>query len=82
MPEFQRTVGQQIQNGERRSPSLDGYPTVIRSWKRRYEAGALAAVIVKEDVVPARQLRERRSSRFGSSSASASSWPGPPRLGR
>src|SRR5215831_2991237 len=61
-PEFKRNVVQQIQKGEKTlaelSRELDIYPTVIRTWKRRYEAGASTAVTANEDVVPASQLRE------------------------
>jgi transposase-like protein len=45
--EFKRQVVQQIQKGEKAlaelSRELDIYPTVIRTWKRRYEAGASTA---------------------------------------
>ncbi len=46
----------------RRAPSsavsLDIAPSVIRNWKRHYEAGASTAVAASEEVVPASQLRE------------------------
>ncbi len=32
--------------------------TVVRQWKRRFEAGATAAVATNEDVVPVSALRE------------------------
>jgi transposase len=61
-PEFKRNVVQQIQNGEKTlaelSRELDMYPTVIRTWKRQYEAGASTPVTANEGVVPASQLRE------------------------
>src|SRR5262249_5725676 len=40
------------------SRELDISPSVIRNWKRHYEAGATAAVAANEDVVPVSQLRE------------------------
>jgi transposase-like protein len=47
-PEFKRNVVQQIQKGEKTlaelSRELNIYPTVIRTWKRRYEAGASTAM--------------------------------------
>lgn len=61
-PEFKRGVVQQILKGEKTlaelSRELDIYPTVLRSWKRHYEAGASTAVAANEDVVPASALRE------------------------
>jgi len=61
-PEFKRQVVQQIQKGEKTlaelSRELDLYPTVLRTWKRRYEAGASTAVTANDDVVPASQLRD------------------------
>jgi transposase len=61
-PEFKRQVVQQIQKGEKTLAELrrelDIDPTVIRTWKRRDEAGASTAVTANEDVVPASQLRD------------------------
>jgi transposase-like protein len=61
-PEFKRTVVPQIRKGEltlaELSRELDIYRAVIRTWKRRYEAGASTAVTTNQDVVPASQLRE------------------------
>jgi len=60
--EFKRTQVQRILTGEKTlaelSRELDIRPTVIRNWKRHYEAGATTAVAANEDVVPASQLRE------------------------
>jgi transposase-like protein len=61
-PEFKRRVVQQILKGKKTlaelSREFDIYPTVLRSWKRHYEAGASTAVAANEDVVPASALRE------------------------
>jgi hypothetical protein len=38
-------------------PLLNISPSVIRNWKRHYEAGATAAVVANEEVVPVSQLR-------------------------
>jgi len=40
------------------SRELDIQPSVVRQWKRRFEAGATAAVATNEDVVPVSALRE------------------------
>src|SRR5262245_10076449 len=60
--EFKRTQVQRILTGEKTlaelSRELDIRSTVIRNWKRHYEAGATTAVAANEDVVPASQLRE------------------------
>ncbi len=37
---------------------LDIQPSVVRQWKRRFEAGATAAVATNEDVVPVSALRK------------------------
>src|SRR5262245_12233533 len=61
-PEFKRSQVQRILTGEKTlaelSRELDVSPSVVRNWKRRYEAGASTAVAANEDVVPASQLRE------------------------
>lgn len=60
--EFKRATVQRILTGEKTvaelSRELDIAPSVIRNWKRHYEAGATTAVAANEDVVPASQLRE------------------------
>jgi len=59
-PEFKREVVQQILNGEKTlaqvSREYDVNPTVVRTWKRRYESGAATAVKTNEDVVAASEL--------------------------
>src|SRR5262244_3515071 len=61
-PEFKRSQVQRILTGEKTlaelSRELDVSPSVVRNWKRHYEAGASTAVAANEDVVPASQLRE------------------------
>ena len=61
-PEFKRGVVQQLLKGEKTlaevSRELDIQPSVVRQWKRRFEAGATAAVATNEDVVPVSALRE------------------------
>jgi transposase len=60
--EFKRTQIQRVLTGEKTlaelSRELDISPSVIRNWKRHYEAGATAAVAANEEVVPVSQLRE------------------------
>ena len=60
--EFKRGVVQQLLKGEKTlaevSRELDIQPSVVRQWKRRFEAGATAAVATNEDVVPGSALRE------------------------
>src|SRR4030095_2743004 len=60
--EFKRCVVQQLLKGEKTlaevSRELDIQPSVVRQWKRRFEAGATAAVATNEDVVPVSALRE------------------------
>jgi transposase-like protein len=60
--EFRRGVVQQLLKDEKTlaevSRELDIQPSVVRQWKRRFEAGATAAVATKEDVVPVSALRE------------------------
>ncbi len=60
--EFKRTQIQRVLTGEKTlaelSRELDISPSVIRNWKRHYEAGATAAVAANEDVVPISQLRD------------------------
>src|SRR3981081_2193164 len=60
--EVKRGVVQQLRKGEKTlaevSRELDIQPSVVRQWKRRFEAGATAAVATNEDVVPASALRE------------------------
>ncbi len=55
-------VVQQLLKGESTlaevSRELDIQPSVVRQWKRRFEAGATAAVATNEDVVPVSALRE------------------------
>ncbi len=55
-PVFTREVVQPIQKGETTlaelSRELDIYPTVIRTWKHRYEAGASTAVTANETWFP------------------------------
>lgn len=41
-----------------RAPRHRSAYVVIRTWKRRYEGGASAAVTANKDVVPASQLRD------------------------
>ncbi len=61
-PDFKQATVQRILTGEKTmaelSRELDIAPSVIRNWKRHYEAGASTAVAANEDVVPASQLRE------------------------
>jgi hypothetical protein len=58
-----RGVVQQLLKGEKTlaqvSRELDIQPSVVRQWKRRFEAGATAAVATNEDVVPVRSSRGR-----------------------
>lgn len=58
--EFKRKLVQQILKGEKTlaelSREFDISPTVVRNWKRRFEAGAATAVKANEDVVPASEL--------------------------
>jgi transposase-like protein len=60
--EFKRGVVQQLLKGEKTlaevSRERDIQPRVVRQWKRRFEAGATAAVATNEDVVPVSALRE------------------------
>src|SRR5438105_14921668 len=60
--EFKRGVVQQLLKGDKTlaevSRELDIQPSVVRQWKRRFEAGATAAVATNEDVVPVSALRE------------------------
>jgi transposase len=60
--EFKRGVVQQLLKSEKTlaevSRELDIQPSVVRQWKRRFEAGATAAVATNEDVVPVSALRE------------------------
>src|SRR2546427_4277203 len=60
--EFKRGVVQQLLKGEKTlaevSRGLDIQPSVVRQWKRRFEAGATAAVATNEDVLPVSALRE------------------------
>ena len=60
--EYKRGVVQQLLKGEKTlaevSRELDIQPSVVRQWKRRFEAGATAAVATNEDVVPVSALRE------------------------
>src|SRR4029079_10107732 len=62
--EFKRGVVQQLLKGDKtlaagaREPDIQ--PSVVRQWKRRFEAGATAAVGTNEDVVPVSALREAR----------------------
>jgi len=60
--EFKRGVVQQLLKGEKTlaevSRELDIQPSVARQWKRRFEAGATAAVATNEDVVPVSALTE------------------------
>jgi transposase len=60
--EFKRGVVQQLQKGEKTlaevSRELDIQPSVVRQWRRRFDAGATAAVATNEDVVPVSALRE------------------------
>jgi transposase len=60
--EFKRGVVQQLLKGEKNltevSRELDIQPSVVRQWKRRFEAGATAAGATNEDVVPVSALRE------------------------
>ena len=57
-----RGVVQQLLKGEKTlaevSRELDIQPSVVRQWKRRFEAGATAAVATNEDVVPVSALQE------------------------
>src|SRR5215471_20068473 len=60
--EFKRGVVQRLLNVEKTlaevSRELDIQPSVVRQWRRRFEAGATAAVATNEDVVPVSALRE------------------------
>ena len=60
--EFKRGVVQQLLKGDKTlaevSRELDIQPSVVRQWKRRFEAGATAAVATNQDVVPVSALRE------------------------
>ena len=60
--EFKRGVVQHLLKGEKTLAEvlreLDIQPSVVRQWKRRFEAGATAAVATNEDVVPVSALRE------------------------
>jgi transposase-like protein len=60
--EFKRGVVQQLLKGEKTlaevSRELDIQPSVVRQWRRRFEAGAIAAVATNEDVVPVSVQRE------------------------
>ena len=60
--EFKRGVAQQLLKGEKTlaevSRELDIQPSVVRQWKRRFDAGATTAVAANDDVVPASVLRE------------------------
>ena len=60
--EFKRGVVQQLLKGDKTlaevSRELDIQPSVVRQWRRRFEAGATAAVATNEDVVPVSALRE------------------------
>ena len=54
--EFKRGVVQQLLKGEKTlaevSRELDIQPSVVRQWRRRFEADATAAVATNEDVIP------------------------------
>jgi transposase-like protein len=54
--EFKRGVVQQLLKGEKTlaevSRELDIQPSVVRQWKRRFEAGATAAVATNEERRP------------------------------
>ena len=60
--EFKRGVVQQLLKGEKTlaevSRELDIQPSVVRQWKRRFDAGATTAVAANDNVVPASVLRE------------------------
>ena len=60
--EFKRGAVQQLLKGEKTlaelSRELDIEPSVVRQWKRRFDAGASTAVAANEDVVLASALRE------------------------
>ena len=60
--EFKRGVVQQLLKGEKTlaevSRELNIQPSVVRQWKRRFDAGATTAVATNEDVVPISALRE------------------------
>jgi transposase-like protein len=61
--EFKRGVVQQLLKGEKTlveevSRMLDIQRSVVRQWKRHFEAGATAAVATNEDVIPVSALRE------------------------
>ena len=62
--EFKRSQVQRVLTGEKTlaelSRELDVSPSVVRNWKRHYEAGATTAVAANEAVVPA-PSRPRRS---------------------
>jgi uncharacterized protein YjcR len=71
--EFKRTQIQRVLTGEKTlaelSRELDISPSVIRNWKRHYEAGATAAVVANED--------SSRSASCGSVCAHPRARPGP-----
>jgi len=73
--EFKRGVVQQLLKGEKTlaeiSRELDLQPSVVRQWKRRFEAGATAAVATNEDVVPVSAMWEAISGLASSSDCSA-----------
>src|SRR5438445_10492543 len=75
--EFKRGVVQQLLKGEKTlaevSRELDIQPSVVRQWRRRFEAGATAAVATNEDVVPVSALRQPISGFTSSSGCSARS---------
>src|SRR4030095_6030707 len=60
--EFKGCVVQQLLKGEKTlaavSRELDIQPSVVRQWKRRFEAGATAAVATNKDAVPVSARRE------------------------
>jgi transposase-like protein len=60
--EFKRGAVQQLLKGDKTLAQvlreLDIQPSVVRQWRRRFEAGATAAVATNEDVVPVSALRE------------------------
>src|SRR5687768_10763687 len=60
--EFKWGVVRQLLKGDKTlaevSRELDIQPSVVRQWKRRFEAGATAAVATNEDVVRVSALRE------------------------
>src|SRR2546427_10076116 len=60
--EFKRGIVHQLLKGDKTlaevSRELDIQPSVVRQWKRRFQAGAPAAVGTTADVAPASALRE------------------------